>query len=130
MGYDVHITRKACWWDDAGPVISEDEWQTYLDSDSEMRLDGYAEASTPSGDTLRLEDPGIAVWTAHPRLAEHGGWIQLDSHTGNIVVTNPDDAFLAKMWTIAQALQARVVGDENEEYGPDGQLEISAKGAR
>lgn len=123
MGYDVHITRKAHWWDEDGPAISEQEWRTYLDSDPEMRLDGYAEASTPSGDTLRVEDPGIAVWTAHPRLAEHGGWIQHENQTGNIVVTNPDDAFLAKMWAIAQALQAKVVGDEGEEYGPYGQAE-------
>ena len=120
MGYDIHITRRASWWDENGPVITQEEWETYIAADPELRLDGYIEGATTSGATLRMEDPGIAVWTTHPRLEEHGGWISLDED-GNIVVKNPDEAFLRKMWQIAQALGARVIGDEGETYGPDGE---------
>jgi hypothetical protein len=41
--------------------------------------------------------------------------------TATSVVNSPDDAFVRKMWQIAQSLGARVVGDEDETYGQDGQ---------
>lgn len=59
MGYEVHITRKAMWVEDEGPIISLKEWMEYVSSDPEMRADGYAEALTPDG-VIRIEDPSIA----------------------------------------------------------------------
>jgi hypothetical protein len=41
MGYDLHITRKACWVDDDGPTITLDEWKALVMSDPEMSLDGF-----------------------------------------------------------------------------------------
>lgn len=120
MGYDLHITRRADWADEEGPAITQAEWESYITTDPDLRLDGYMEATTAAGATLRMEEAGIAVWIAHPHLTEHGGWITLDSR-GNIVVKNPDEAFRQKMWKIAQALDARLVGDEGETYGPDGE---------
>ncbi len=120
MGYEVHITRKAEWFDEEGPDISLEDWKDYIASDPEMRLDGYAEAATANGDIVRMELDGIAVWTAYSAHGIDGNMAWLYPGAGGIVAKNPDPEILAKMFEIAQALGARVVGDEGEEYGPDG----------
>ncbi|MBB3225550.1 hypothetical protein FHW69_000140 [Luteibacter sp. Sphag1AF] len=117
MGYDVHITRKAEWFDEHGPSISMDEWKAYIASDPDMRLDGFAEAVLSNGSVLRVRDEGLAVWTAYS-VTENTAWI--GTGCGEIVVKNPDVEILRKMFDIAQALGARVIGDEGEEYGADG----------
>jgi hypothetical protein len=120
MGYEVHITRKASWFEDDGPVISLNEWLEYLSSDAEMRLDGYAEARTPAGDVLRTEEPGIAVWTAYSRHGVDGNMAWFCHFGDRITVKNPDEEIRAKMYAIASSLGAKVQGDEGELYGPDG----------
>jgi hypothetical protein len=122
LGYEVHITRKEQWSDGDGPAISLNEWLEYVASDPEMRADGCAEAKVPGG-VLRVNSPGIAVWTAY---AGHGvddnmAWF---GHFGeSITVKNPDASILRKMHKIALSLSARVQGDDGEEYGPDGEPE-------
>jgi len=119
MGYDVHITRKQDWFDEE-PQIKLAEWKAYLKADPSMRLDGYAEATTPSGDTLHYENEGLAVWTAYSRHQSNGNMAWFDFEIGNVVVKNPDQEILRKMWQIAQALGAKVQGDEGETYREDG----------
>lgn len=119
MEYEVHITRRAEWFDDDGPSISLEEWLDYVSSDPEMRHDGYAEAETPSG-TLRTEEEGIAVWVAYPRHGKDGNAAWFSHFRDRISVKNPDQSILVKMHDIAAKLDARVQGDEGEEYGPDG----------
>lgn len=118
MGYDIHITRKAQWFDDNGPTISMEEWKAYIASDSELRLDGYAETTVGNGAALRVKNEGMAVWTAYSK--ENTAWIWLDS--SGIVAKNPDNEILRKMFQIAQVLGARVVGDDDEEYDADGEM--------
>ena len=108
MGYDVHVTRPSPWFAKDGLEISLDEWIVTVKSDPEMRLDGVAEASTPSGDRLRYESEGLAVWTGYP------------DRRGRVVVKNPDQRVLRKMWSVAQGLSAKVEGDEGETYGENG----------
>lgn len=120
MGYEVHITRKASWFEDDGPVISLKEWVEYVSSDTEMRLDGYAEARTPAGAVLRTEDPGIAVWTAYSGHEVDGNMAWFCHFGDRVTVKNPDEEILAKMHAIAVSLGAKVQGDEGELYGPDG----------
>jgi hypothetical protein len=62
MGYDIHITRRSDWSDKAGPAITLEEWKKLVASDSEMRLDGFAEASTSDGKKIRIEREGLSVW--------------------------------------------------------------------
>lgn len=119
MGYDVHITRKVRWFEEDGPEISLPDWLDYVASDPEMRADGYAEAETPSG-VLRMEDEGIAVWTAYSGHGVGGNMAWFCHFGDRITVKNPDEAIMAKMHRIASSLGARVQGDEGEEYGPDG----------
>jgi hypothetical protein len=127
MGYDVHITRKTDWFDDE-PAIPLEEWLSTVAADPEMRLDGYAEALLPSGDTLRVESEGLAVWTAYSRAGVGGGQAWFDYQDGNVVVKDPDREIRAKMWRLAQTLQAKVQGDEDEVYDARG-ANTSAKKA-
>lgn len=118
MGYGIQITRKQFWCDDRGPEITLREWAAYIERDPEMRLDGFIELPLPSGELLRIEDPSIAVWAAHPEFPDSAS-LRL-STLGNVTVTNPDHVFVQKMWRIAHSLRARVIGDEHETYGADG----------
>ena len=75
MGYDLHITRKQNWWDETGPEIPLAEWISVVESDCDMRLDGYAEARVGDGRILRIENEGEVIGRTaddflSPELAE------------------------------------------------------------
>lgn len=117
MGYNLHITRKENWYDKQEPKdITLEEWKDYIKSDSEMRMDNFAETTTTDGtnQTLRTEREGIAVWVKKHSEKDGGGWIYYDD--GNIVVKSPDKEMIEKIIQIAKELDAAVVGDEGEEY--------------
>lgn len=120
MGYDVHITRKQHWADQVGQRIELDEWLRYVEGDAEMRLDGAAEAAFVDGGTLRVEGPGIAVWVAYSGHGSDGNMAWFDHFEDRVTVKNPDREILRKMFAVAQALDARVLGDEGEGYDADG----------
>lgn len=121
MGYEVHITRKADWFDEEGAVITLDEWLEYVASDPDMRADGYAEARMPNGTVLRTEDPGIAVWTAWSRHNEGGGMAWFCYREDHISFKSVDTEVLKKMYQIAETLGARVQGDDGETYDANGE---------
>src|SRR5262249_20268559 len=85
MGYDVHITRADDWTEAESTPITLDEWLTYVHSDSEMRLDGYAEAPLPDGRAFRVESPGLSVWTGYSQDGQNSNhaWFHW---TGGLVV--------------------------------------------
>ena len=117
MGYDVHIVRNNEWWDeDDGGGISFEEWETYLDSDPTMRMDGFAEADTAEESVLRYENKGLAVWLAYSGHDKDGNRAWFDYRNGSVIVKNPDDEVLDKMCSIALHLEAKVLGEEGEEY--------------
>ncbi len=121
MGYDLHITRKENWFDEA-PGISLQDWLAHVADDPELRLDGFAEAAVGNGKVLRVERQGLCVWTAYSG-GERGNdtcWLAW-SEGGNIDVKNPDPEIRRKMWAIAERLGGRVQGDDGEFYGPDGE---------
>lgn len=121
MGYDLHITRRENWFDD-DTEISIEEWLTVVHNDPELRLDGFAEAETPTGEKIRIEDEGLCVWTAYSRHGVNGNMAWLWHSRGNVMAKNPDVEIRQKMWCIADKLGARIQGDEGEWYGPDGQM--------
>ena len=120
MGYDVRITRKKNWSDENGPDISLDEWIDVVTDDRDMRLDGYAETRVGGGTILRIENAGLSVWTAYSGHREGEIMAWFDFRCGNIVVKNPDLEILRKMWSLAEALSARVQGDDGELYDASG----------
>lgn len=127
MGYDVHITRKAAWFDEAdAAAITLQEWQDYVAADPEMRLDNYAEAPLPDGGFIWTVGEGLCVWTAYSGNGQHGNYAWFDWHEDRVVVKNPDAEILVKMKSIAQALAARVQGDEGEYYDtPEAEAEAA-----
>src|SRR5262245_32452886 len=100
MGYDIHITRAENWTDSESAPITLDEWKAFVAADPEMRMDNFAEITTPLGEKLRYDNEGIAVWLPGAKDGQ-GGW--LDYRNGRIVVKYPGDEMLAKMRQIAAA---------------------------
>jgi hypothetical protein len=122
VGYDIHITRKTNWFDESGPEITVNEWRRYIESDPEMRLDGYAEAKCADGSVLRVNDSSMAVWIKHPEHESSEGLAWLWVFYGNIQAKNPDEHTRRKMWQIANTLSAKVQGDEGEQYDEQGNV--------
>jgi hypothetical protein len=116
VGYDVHITRAEDWLQSNDAPITLTEWKDYIQSDPEMRLDSYAEASTQTGETIRYESQGLGVWTAYSGHEIDGNMAWFGFCDGRIVVKNPDEEILRKMCAIAAKLGARVQGDDREFY--------------
>ncbi len=116
MGYDVHITRASDWTESEKSPITLNEWKLYVQSDPEMRLDNFAEATTTAGEKLRIDEEGIAVWTAYSGHDPNGNMAWFGHCRGEITVKNPDAEILQKMRQIAASLGAQVMGDEREAY--------------
>ena len=109
MGYNLHITRRENWADEDGPEISLDEWLGYRVNDTELAQD-------PEND-----DPTNTIILTHPQQ-----W-PLWWRRGEVYTENPDKAVIAKMVQIASALNARVLGDNDEIY--DTNVSQSSKSA-
>src|SRR5262245_23067010 len=116
MGYDFHITRASAWTDSESAPILLDEWKAFVASHAEFRMDHFAEATTPQGETIRYRNEGLAVWTGYSGHGQDGNTACFDLYGGRIVVKNADDEMREKMKEVARYFQARVVGDEGEEY--------------
>ena len=111
MGYEFHITRKSRWSDDAdGNRIDEDEWLALARSVPDLEPI-FA---------LSLEDVELKLpvewrshrWTAHPELGRDGPIFDL--RQGNIAFGGIDPATHAFALKLAERLNARVVGDDDE----------------
>ncbi|MER7568950.1 hypothetical protein ABTZ93_39390 [Streptomyces sp. NPDC097941] len=121
MGYDVHITRRAPWWDESGEPITTEEWAAVVAADPELEMVQVALAFPPGeGRVLEYRNEWLAQMVTHPDLDKHpdldahGAW--LNWQNGWIVVKHPDDTLLKKMREIAGVLGARVQGDDGEYY--------------
>src|SRR5262245_65785172 len=99
--------------------ITLEEWLAVVASDPQLRLDGFAEATTADGTVVRVESPGLAVWTGWSQHGRHGNMAWMDHRNGRVVVKNPDVEILRKLFKIAASLHATVQGDDGEAYGPD-----------
>ena len=102
MGYDLHVTRKEFWCDETGSEISLDEWIRYALSDGEIQPDP--------------ENPGDENWIV---VLGADSWPLWWSATGEIYTKNPEAAMIQKLISIANALSARVLGDDEEVYRTD-----------
>ena len=126
MGYELHITKQENWFDDDDSrQISFDEWMQILADDKEMRLDNFAEATTTSEDTIRVESEGLSVWTKYSGNGLNGNYAWFNYSQGSIVCKNPDDEIIGKMLDIAGRLNAKVQGDDGEIYKRSADNKIS-----
>lgn len=99
MGYDLHVTRKVYLFDEAGPEISLDEWIRYAHSDREIQPDP--------------DNPGDENWIV---MLGADSWPLWWSTTGEVYTKNPEDAMIQKLISVAEGLNARVLGDNDEIY--------------
>src|SRR4051794_30235597 len=102
MGYELHITRAACWTESESAPIALAEWLALVARDPEMRLDNFAEAEVEGG-VLRVEGEGLAVWRAYSRHGAGGNMAWFDFRRGCVTVKNPDREIIGKMKQIAEA---------------------------
>jgi len=116
MGYDLHITGKKNWdgfQDEQGPEISRDEWMAVVNADPDLRVEGSENSRLPDKNILRQP---LVVWTAYSHYSADNPGPALGLHHGNVEAKNPDREFRCKMWQLAQALKAKVQGDDGEFY--------------
>jgi hypothetical protein len=104
VGYELYITRRKRWHDDSGQAITEQEWQSYLATDPDLRVDEYATVEWTGGEGLSLS------WS-----------------DGNVAAKYPTPAAIKKMATIAEKLGARVVGEESEDYSDGSGIPVPYK---
>jgi hypothetical protein len=100
MGYDLHITRADDWIDSTQSPITPDEWHAFIANDPEL---------TPTPEY----GPAFVLW--HGSSSRHEQpWFDLID--GQILAKNPDEPMIVKMIEIAHKLNAKVQGDDGEDY--------------
>lgn len=105
MGYDLHITRAGDWGRSAEYPISRQEWQAAAEAWPGIEIPGGdVPAPSPFPDYVFCA-PTASAWLC---------WRQ-----GRITsrLRGSDPALIAQL---AEAVGARLVGDDNEQYFPDG----------
>ncbi len=113
MGYDLHITRAESWINSEETPISLDEWREYVNNDPEIKIDPV---------NNHRDDELIVLW-----FGEDGIYNELDDrwfcwNEGQIYTKNPDNAAMRNMIQIANTLNAKLQGDEDEEYHANGEI--------
>lgn len=118
MGYDLYVTRAKSWLEREESPIPRSEWDKVVAADPELEVsavDFYQRKVK-----RKTERIYPVIWT------KHRDRVPLWFIDGAIETKNPDEATVKKMVQIAKKLKARVIGEENEEYGPDGKQRPSA----
>jgi hypothetical protein len=105
MGYDIYITRKDSPFGGDGQEISLQEWQAHVAGDPSLSTD----PDNPPPENYLLKTPsGVQpLW-----------W----DKEGQVYTQNPEPHFIAEMARIAEALEAKVMGEGEELYGRDGNI--------
>ncbi len=124
MGYDLHITRAEDWIDSKQHPILESEWLNIVHTDPTLKIDtlSYSNRQTEEG-TIERQHP--IAWMGHPdqTIVSPCFWYE----DGEIFRKSLDDPTLKKMIEIARKLNARVIGDDGEEYDEvEGKIQMQA----
>jgi len=106
MGYYLHITRRKTWANEDGPAITETEWRSIIEQNSELTLDEETRSVMKDGEFI------FAIWEKEPGAL---GW-----YGGEIIAKNPEGPLIRKMVQIARELSAKLEGDDGEIYREDG----------
>jgi len=98
-GYDLHITKKDFWTDENGPCISREEWNNYVKTDNQIQHD---DKNSIDDFLVSLDLEQFPIWY-NPDLCE-------------IYTKNPSENAINKLIKISEVLDARVQGDDGENY--------------
>ena len=101
MGYDLYITRAESWTESPDKPITRQEWEKLVGSDPEL-------SPTESWSSNVV----VAKWSGPSIHSEP--WLAWED--GSISSKYPDRALVAKMLEVAKVLNAKLVGEEDEEY--------------
>jgi len=106
MGYDLHVVLTDQWTDSESRPITKADIDRLIASDSELSWSKteYVEMTEPDGSVARYF---LINWRGTPTF----WW-----YRSEIICKNPDEAQVLKLVAIAEALGARVVGDDGERY--------------
>ncbi len=116
MGYELHIIRKNDYEnDEEESSITLEEWLQYVADDAELQLTNGYQMNIPNIDISWKDVPGFTLWGAHPENKPMGS-LWFNFWRGAISTKNPDEETIRKMLSIAEALNAKVQGDDNEYY--------------
>lgn len=114
MGYELHITRRKDWSDDAQEDIdiSLEEWLAYVGNDSELELVDWFRIKVLGSKTESQVAPGFCEWILHPLKLRP--WFNYSN--GDISTKNPNEDTILKMLSISKFFNAKVQGDDGENY--------------
>jgi len=113
MGYELHITRAAEWVDSEEHPIGRDEWATYADQHPDLVSNGSVEWAD------------IGRETTYDCTDKYGSAVSLSWRRGKVDVYGCNGEDYSKLLAIADGLNARLVGDEDEEYSLFGPVDPS-----
>ncbi len=111
MGYNIHITRADVWTESKRYPISEEEWLAVVYADTSLRLSSEGTYHMREDDG-RLTPVHAVEWIASTEKRKPCFWLK----DGQIEAKSPNRATIQKMVDLAVALNAKVLGDENELY--------------
>jgi hypothetical protein len=105
VGYELHITRAPLWIDSAEHPITRDEWEALAGDHPDVRQRGTiefvdADAQPLYGHTC-VDSTEVSLWWYQGRIDIDGVRTKLAQNT---------------LVPMAEALGARLVGDDDEEY--------------
>ena len=106
MSIYVYVTRKPDPLDDNGPDITESEWRSVVQADSELSLE------QPPDEPGLPKNAVWAVWKSYP--GGYPAWFALVE--GSVEVKGIEPNLLIKLRAFAAKLGARIVSEEGEEF--------------
>jgi hypothetical protein len=106
VGYDVHLVRTEQWFDSESNPVTKADVDRILASDPTLRWSDtdYVEMSEDDGSVTQYF---LINWNGEPVF----WW-----YKSEIQCKNPSEAQLLKLVDLAKALDARVLGDDGEQY--------------
>jgi len=114
MSYELHIEREC--------GISIDSWKRAVASIPGVRLDRdpWTTENPATGESITIQgrDGDAAVVIAGKWVKVfgfHAGTVSFNART--VAFDDPDDSVAQAVTALARALEAKIVGDEGEEYG-------------
>lgn len=124
MSYRLHITREAqgSATEQDPASISRAEWLAYVDGDPTLERNDYSidpQYGQPDADDGGAYDTyveGLAAWLGHSGRGLKNEYVWFGHNHDRVTVEDPDEETLAKMLAVAQALHARVQGDDGEYF--------------
>jgi hypothetical protein len=109
VGYELHITRASGWAESQEHAISREEWERFARQDARLREEGLVSWSD-------IGDQPVFVLAAHDGIEACLSWREDCVDVWGM----SDEAMRTDLPLIADALGARLAGDEGERYLPGG----------